>query len=309
MQVLVTGGAGFIGSHLVNELLAQGHRVSVLDDFSSGNRTNLDVRSIRLIEGDVRNADLVRKAAEGAEVVFHLAAMVSVPASVEDPVHCYEVNVLGSLNTLWAAHQAGCRRVVLASSAAVYGEVGRKVNEAEPPSPQSPYATSKLAMESAGALFVRSYGLQTVTLRLFNVYGPRQSPDSPYAAVVPRFIKAVLAGAEPIIFGSGEQQRDFIFVEDAVRAFLLSAERPHAAGGVYNIAGGGSVSILHMYQALQAIVPSAPQPVFAPARAGDIDYSEAAIQAAQTALGYRPMIGLDQGLSITVEWFRQREVH
>jgi UDP-glucose 4-epimerase len=301
--VLVTGGAGFIGSHLVRELIALGHAVRVLDNFSSGHRENLAGLALEIIEGDIRDQDLVRRAMEGVELVFHLAAMVSVPQSMAQPLDCYAVNLSGSLNVLWQARAAGARRVILASSCAVYGEAEDPLVEEAPTAPLSPYADSKLAMERAAQLFTRAFGLPTVSLRYFNVYGPRQAPDSDYAAVIPRFITRMLEGQPPLIHGDGLQTRNFVYVEDVVRANLLAAKTPQAVGGVFNVGGQRSVSVLELAETLQRLIPSAPRWEHGPARPGDIRHSAADLEAAARALGYRPQIDLEQGLQRTVEWF------
>jgi UDP-glucose 4-epimerase len=301
---LVTGGAGFIGSHVVRALLDRGDQVRVLDNLSTGRRENLTDLDITLIEGDIRDLNTVRQAISGVSHIYHLAALVSVQASMEDPLDCYAVNLNGSLNVLWAAHQAGASRVVLASSAAVYGDIDKKVDESVKTRPLSPYASSKLAMEQAAQLFATTSNLPTVSLRCFNVYGPRQSPDSPYAAVIPIFIHEMLGRRPPTIHGDGEQTRDFVFVEDVVGAFILAAETKEAVGDVFNIGGGASISILDLAHTLQQIIPNSLDPIYAPPRLGDIRFSEADIIRAESALGFRPTIDLKEGLQSTVEWFR-----
>jgi UDP-glucose 4-epimerase len=231
--------------------------------------------------------------------------MVSVPASLDDPLSCYEVNLQGTLQVLWAAYQAGVQRVVVASSAAVYGEATEPVDEESPKRPLSPYAASKLAMEGAARLFTRVYGLATVCLRYFNAYGPRQRPDSPYAAVIPSFIEAMLEGRPATIHGEGDQSRDFVYIGDVVRANLLAAERPEAVGGVFNIGSGVSVTIRELAGILQSFFPQAPAPLHGPSREGDIRFSRAVLDRAAQALGYRPEVGMQEGLRSTVEWFRQ----
>lgn len=302
-RVLVTGGAGFIGSNLVRALLENENLVRVLDNYSTGKKENLTDLDIDLVVGDIRDPEIVRKVVHGIDTIFHLAAFISVPASIEDPLACYEINLMSSVNLMWAAYQAGVNRVVLASSSAVYGETEHVVDEASPCHPLSPYAASKLAMEQVAKLFTHSYELPTVSLRLFNVYGPRQSPDSQYAAAIPLFIQALQSGQSPTIHGDGKQTRDFVFVGDVVRAILLAAERDEAVGGVFNIGGGKSVSILELVQPLQRIFADGPQPVFSPPRPGDIRFSEADISLAERSLGYRPMIDLEEGLKVTVQWF------
>jgi nucleoside-diphosphate-sugar epimerase len=304
MKALVTGGAGFIGSHLVRALLQRGDQVRVLDNFSTGLRENLVGLSIELIEGDIRDLNTTRQAVSGIDHIYHLAAFISVQASMEDPLDCYAVNLNGSLNVLWAAHQAGVSRVVLASSAAVYGDLDKKVNESVKTRPLSPYASSKLAMEQVAQLLATTSNLPTVSLRCFNVYGPSQSPDSPYAAVIPIFIHGMLEGQSPTIFGDGEQTRDFVFVEDVVQAFILATETDEAIGGVFNIGGGASISILDLVHTLQQLIPGSLDPIYHPPRPGDIRFSEADITRAESALGFRPTIDLKKGLQITVEWFQ-----
>jgi len=301
---LVTGGAGFIGSHLVRRLVKNGANVTVLDNLSSGSMRNLEGVDCRLIEADILNERRVQQAARGTDHIFHLAAMVSVPQSVDDPVACYDVNLMGSLNVLRAANRAGARRVVLSSSCAVYGEQAGSISESTPTSPMSPYAAAKWAMEVAGQIFNSAYSLPTVSLRYFNVYGPRQSPESEYAAGIPTFIQAMLNGQAPTIFGDGHQTRDFVFVEDVIRANLLAAERPAAAGGVFNVGGGHAVSVLDLVDRLKALIPGAPPAEFGPRRPGDIQFSQADLGRAEAGLGYQPQVDLQQGLKATVTWFR-----
>ncbi|MGH2619186.1 MAG: NAD-dependent epimerase/dehydratase family protein, partial [Anaerolineales bacterium] len=243
MRVLVTGGAGFIGSHLVERLLVEGHSVRVLDNLSTGHHGPGSENGVEFIQGDVRDRATVEASLDRVDQVFHLAAQVSVPASIQAPVECYEVNLTGSLQVLDASREAGVKRVVLASSAAVYGDFFGPVSETTPPAPLSPYAASKLGMEQAAKLFTDSFGLPTVCLRFFNVYGPRQAPDSQYAAVIPGFIQAGLVQEPMVIHGDGQQRRDFLFVADAVEACLLAAPREQPNGGIVNIGGGGSVTI------------------------------------------------------------------
>ncbi len=303
-KVLVTGGAGFIGSHLVHGLLERGGQVRVLDNLSTGLKANLSGLDIDFIEGDIRDDAIVQESIKDVDTIFHLAAFISVAGSMEDPLACYEANLNGSLNVLMQASQAGMKRVVLASSAAIYGESESPVAENHPLNPQSPYAASKLAMEQAARLFSQSFNLETVCLRFFNAYGPRQSPDSPYAAAIPKFIQAMLAGGPVTIHGDGWQTRDFVYVRDIVNAMLLAADGDSIDGRVFNIAGGKSISINELVETLQRFFPETPDPVFAPSRQGDLLFSEADISLAERALGYRPRIDLQEGLGITVEWFR-----
>jgi UDP-glucose 4-epimerase len=303
-KALVTGGAGFIGSHLARALAARGDQVTVLDDLSTGTRENLSGADLELIEGDIRDPRLVAVAMRGVELVFHHAALISVVESMQDPTACYETNLIGSINVLWAAHQERVKRVVLASSAAVYGESTGPVSEADPITPISPYAASKLAMEQAGQLFSRVYALPTIALRYFNVYGPRQRADSPYAAVIPIFIEQMLAGERVTIHGDGQQSRDFVFVEDVVRANILAADLPEDRSGVFNVAGGRSISIGELAGTLRGLIRDAPEPVQGASRPGDIRFSAADLRLSSQALGYRPSTGLERGLQQTVEWFR-----
>jgi nucleoside-diphosphate-sugar epimerase len=303
---LVTGGAGFIGSHLVKALTEQDYIVRILDDLSTGLEENLQGLDIELIKGDIRDRKMVAKAVEGVQSVFHYAAMISVPESVKNPLLCYDVNVNGSLNVLWEAYRVGVKRVVLASSAAVYGETFAPVNEQIPSDPKSPYASSKVAMEGLARMFTVTYGLPTVCLRYFNVYGSRQSPHSPYAAAIPLFIDAFLSGNPPIIFGDGEQTRDFVFVEDVVRANLLAVDCEEAVGGVYNIAGQGPISITDLVTCLRNFFPESEPVEYRSEREGDIRFSAADQTKAERALGYRPEIALEQGLQRTVQWFRTK---
>ena len=305
-KVLVTGGAGFIGSHLVRSLLDRGDRVRVLDNLSTGSKANLAGLEVDFIEGDIRDAAVVQQSIKDVDFIFHLAAFISVAGSMEDPLACYEVNLNGSLNMLMQASQAGVRRVVLASSAAVYGESESPVAENHPLNPQSPYAASKLAMEQAAKLFSQSFSLETVCLRFFNAYGPRQSPDSPYAAAIPKFIQVMLAGEPATIHGDGQQTRDFVYVGDIVEAMLLAAGGDSIDSRIFNIAGGNSIPINELVETLQQFFPETPDPVFGPPRQGDLRFSEADISLAERSLGYRPRIDLQEGLEITVEWFKSR---
>ena len=321
MRALVTGGAGFVGSHVANSLVDAGYHVLVFDDLSSGTHEKprgVEQRSavvsgtstvrVEFIEGRIQDSEAVRAAAQGIDLVFHLAAVVSVPASLKSPANCYEVNLNGSLNVLAAAKEVGATKVVLASTAAIYGESGEPVAENAVSNPLSPYAASKTAMEQAARMYYEVYGLPTVCLRYFNVYGPRQRPDSMYAAVIPAFINAMADGKPPTIFGDGEQKRDFVYIDDVVRANLLAAESDEAIGKILNISGGGAVTINELAGILHEIIPEAPAPVHKPQRDGDIYFSEAVIEQAWRALGYRPEVALAEGLRSTVEWFRQERL-
>jgi UDP-glucose 4-epimerase len=303
---LVTGGAGFIGSHLVRHLLEEGHDVRVLDNLSTGHEDNIRSLDLELILGDIRDEKIVQQAVKGVDLIFHYAAMISVPGSMQDPAFCYDVNVNGSLNVLWMAHLAEVHRVILASSAAVYGEHANPVHEDVPLDPKSPYASSKIAMEGLAKMFNTTYGLPTVCLRYFNIFGPHQSPDSPYAAAIPLFIEALQTDKAPMIFGDGMQTRDFVFVEDVVKANMLAVDSDLAIGGIFNIAGHGPITIMELVGHLSALYPDSPAAEFGPEREGDIRHSSAIQVKAKEALGYRPEIALEQGLQQTVQWFRSK---
>ncbi|HEX5065739.1 MAG TPA: SDR family oxidoreductase [Myxococcota bacterium] len=308
-SALVTGGAGFIGGHLVERLCADGWRVRVLDDFSSGKAENLaavDGR-IELVRGDIRDADLLAKAVHGMEVVFHEAAMASVPKSVAEPILTNSVNVGGTLAVLDAARLAGVRRVVYAASSSAYGDApGLPKVETMPVDLLSPYALQKHAGESYCRLYTQLYGLETVSLRYFNVYGPRQDPKSEYAAVIPKFITACLRGESPTIFGDGEQTRDFVMVYDAVQANLLAADAPGAAGRVFNVAAGRRTSLNDLIAVIREQTGAKAQPRHAPPREGDVRDSVASLESTRELLGYEPRIALREGLRITVESFSAR---
>jgi UDP-glucose 4-epimerase len=307
--VLVTGGAGFIGSHLVRALLERGDRVRVLDNLSTGQRANLVGLDPELTVGDIRDLETVRRALQGVDQVFHLAAMISPAESMADPLTCYAVNLTGTLNVLLAGRDAGVGGAVLASSAAVYGNAEGSVSEASPTRPRSPYGDSKLAMEGAGRLFHTAYGLPVVSLRFFNAYGPRQSPDSPYAAAIPIFTRKMLAGQAPVIDGDGRQTRDFVHVGDIVQACLLAVEKASQIEGSFNIGGGRSISILELVETLGRLIPGTPAATFGPPRPGDIHFSACDMSRAQQALGYRPRIALEEGLRDTIQSFREAERH
>lgn len=305
---LVTGGCGFIGSHLVHALLARGARVRVLDDLSAGRRENLGAAAadVELLVGDIRDADACARACRGASVVYHQAARPSVPRSVQDPQGTFEVNVVGSHLVLLAARAAGARRVVLASSSSVYGQQPTlPKHEGLPPAPASPYAAQKLAAEQLGLAYSRSLGLEVVALRYFNVYGPRQDPASAYAAVIPAFGAALLQRRSPVIYGDGLQTRDFTYVEDVARANLAAAEAPAAPGNALNVAAGRRTSLLDLFHAI-ARLAGAPDvaPTHAPERPGDVRDSLAAIDGARELLGWTPQVDLEEGLRRTVEALR-----
>jgi len=312
---LVTGGGGFIGSHITERLLSEGRDVRVVDDFSTGRKENLELNPstqrwgrLEVLPGDIADMDLARRAVEGVENVFHQAAIPSVPRSVAEPAASNRANVTGTLNLLIAARDAGVKRFIYASSSSVYGESPAlpKV-ETMPPNPLSPYAISKLTAEQYAMAFHRLYGLPTIGLRYFNIFGPRQDPGSEYAAVVPKFITAIMRGQRPIIFGDGEQTRDFTFISNAVDANLRARDAgPAAFGGSYNIACGHRVSLLELVGMINQIFESQQQPEHAPARPGDVRHSVADITAAAEKIGYRPRVELREGLSRTAAWFRKK---
>lgn len=300
---LVTGGAGFIGSHLVDRLVDRGAAVRVLDNFSTGSRRNLERMGerIELIEGDLRDEAAVRRAARGVEVVFHQGALPSVPRSIADPKTTLEVNVLGTLNVLMAARAAGCRRVIFASSSSVYGDApGLPRKETMQPEPLSPYAVSKLTGEHLCAVYNQLQGLETISLRYFNVFGPRQDPLSPYAAVIPLFLQALRNGERPVIYGDGEQARDFTYVENVVEANLLAAVARDGIGKVFNIASGEKVSVKKTLEQLEALLGKWIEPLHEPTRPGDVCDSWADIDAARKVLGYEPSVSFEEGLARTV---------
>jgi nucleoside-diphosphate-sugar epimerase len=314
-RYLVTGGAGFIGSNIVEALLRRGERVVVFDDFSTGRRDNL-AAAVRgrpagapepeVVDGDIRDAAAVTRAMRGVTHVLHQAALPSVQRSVEDPLSSHEVNATGTLRLLLAARDAGVRRFVYASSSSVYGDTPTLPKiETMTPSPQSPYAVSKLAGEHYCRNFHALYGLETVALRYFNIFGPRQDPSSQYAAVIPNFVRAAAGGAAPTVYGDGLQSRDFTYIDNAVQANLLACEAPAAAaGGAYNVGCGESATLLDLLRLLGGIAGAPVRPVHAPPRAGDVRHSLASIEAARAALGYAPDVGLEEGLRRTVAWFR-----
>jgi UDP-glucose 4-epimerase len=305
--VLVTGGAGFIGSHIVEALVRRGDRVRVLDNFSTGRRENLgeNAAKVELIEADLNDAAAVARAVAGCEVVFHEAALASVPRSVEKPLDTHAACASGTLNVLDQARRAGVRRVVYAASSSAYGnQPTPRKTETDLPSPLSPYAAAKLTGELYCQAFWHSYGLETVSLRYFNVFGPRQDPNGPYAAVIPLFIRAILSGQRPTIYGDGGQTRDFTYVENVVQANLKAAAAPsEAAGRVFNVGNGQAISLLDLLKTLNEIMGGRIEPIFAPERAGDVRDSLADIGLARRILGYEPGVDLRSGLKPTVEYY------
>jgi UDP-glucose 4-epimerase len=309
MDVLVTGGAGFVGSHLVEGLLAADHRVRVIDDFTTGSRENLRhlERRIELIEASVLDPVALRRAMSGVEVAFHQAAIPSVPRSIRQPLLSNEVNVTGTLQVLVAAREARVRRLVYAASSTAYGDVpGAARVETMPARPLSPYAVAKLAGEHYCQVFARAYGLETVSLRYFNVFGPRQDPDSEYAAVIPRFITALMDGRSLSIFGDGNQSRDFTYVANVVCANLLAMTAPTANGETFNVGGGRQTSLNQLAHQLGQIAGRAPAITYLPSRTGEVLHSLADIGKACSLLGYRPAVCFVEGLRHTWNYFARR---
>jgi nucleoside-diphosphate-sugar epimerase len=310
VRVLITGAAGFIGSHLAERLVREGARVRALDDFSTGRRENLEgIAGLELLEGDIRDPGLVAEACRGVEIVFHQAALGSIPRSMKDPRTTLDVNVLGTVCVLAAARDAGVSRTVYASSSSVYGDSPEQPRrEGREGRPVSPYAASKRINEELAEVFERCFGMSTIGLRYFNIYGPRQNPDGPYAAVVPRFFLACRKGEAPVIYGDGSQSRDFTFVEDAVAANLLAAEAPSGRGGaVFNVAGGRETSVAELAERIREIAGSGQAPRHEPARAGDVPASRADLEKARAGIGYEPRVGLAEGLVKTWEYYASLE--
>jgi UDP-glucose 4-epimerase len=313
LKSLVTGGAGFIGSHIVQTLLEQGRKVRVLDNFSSGKHENLEELKqqfkgdqLEVLEGDLRDASAVDPAVREVDVIFHEAAFVSVPQSMEEPQACFDVNITGTSILFDAARQAGVRRAVVASSAAVYGESDAlPLVEATPLQPKSPYAVSKRVDELYAELFTGSFGFEVVALRYFNVYGPRQRPDSMYAAAVPIFARRLLDGKPVTLFGDGGQTRDLINVRDIVRANLVASEHPNAAGKIFNICTGVETRLLDLLDVMYELLPDAPTHVHAAPRPGDIYRSVGSPQKAVDEMGFHAQVSLVDGLKEVIDWMRK----
>lgn len=307
MYFLVTGGAGFIGSHIVQALLEKGERVRVLDNFASGKRENLEALGgdLEVIEGDLRDSVIVQRAVQKVQFVLHQGALPSVQRSIQDPATTFEVNTRGTLNLLLAAREAHVQRVVYASSSSIYGD-----NPALPkqedmlPAPKSPYAASKLAGEFLCQVFSQVYGLETVILRYFNIFGPRQDPASPYAAVIPKFINAMLKGEKPVIYGDGNQSRDFTYIANVVAANLAALDAEEVSGEVFNIACGARYRVLDLVAALNEILGKGILPTHADPRPGDVRHSQADISKARRALGYTVAVDFLEGLRRTVAWHK-----
>jgi len=305
---LVTGGAGFIGSHVAEALVARGDKVRVLDNLSTGFLSNLDpVRDrIEFIEADLIDAAAVAKAVQGVDCVFHQAALASVPRSVERPLDTHAACSTGTITLLDAARRAGVRRLVYAGSSSAYGDQpNSSKRETDLPAPISPYGAAKLTGEYYCQAFTAAYGFETVALRYFNVFGPRQDPNSQYSAVIPLFITAILSGRQPVIYGDGQQSRDFTFVANVVHANLLAADAPGIGGGVLNVANGRSISLLELLAAIERLLGKSVKPIHEAPRPGDIRESMADITLARRLLGYEPQVGFEEGLRRSIEYYRQ----
>ncbi|MEM8669771.1 MAG: SDR family oxidoreductase [Planctomycetota bacterium] len=306
---LVTGGAGFIGSHLVDALRAQNARVRVLDNFSTGFRHNLDGRlsddAVEVVDGDASDATVVDEAIEGVDYVFHQAAMASVPRSIREPDLCHAWCTTSTVQLLRAAAAANVKRLVLASTSAAYGDstfVSKR--ESDPAAPLSPYAAAKLASESYCHAFVRSFPIEAVILRYFNVFGPRQDPQSEYSAVIPRFVSMILAGQRPIIYGDGQQSRDFVYVEDVAKANLLAATTPGISGSTFNVGRGERTTLLELLVNLREILGQSIEPIHEPPRVGDVRDSLADISEARRRLAFEPGVSIAEGLNRSVDYYR-----
>ena len=312
MKYLITGGAGFIGSHIAQNLLERGETVRILDNFSTGKRENIAELTrqfgrdqLEIHEGDVRDAAHVKAAVAGVEIIFHEAAFVSVPQSMDEPQECFDVNITGTSQLFDAARRAGVRRAVVASSAAVYGDSDALPSVEETPlMPKSPYAVSKRVDEMYAELFTNSFNFEVVALRYFNVYGPRQRPDSMYAAAVPIFARRLLDGKPITVYGDGGQTRDLVNVRDVARANIVASEHPNAAGKIFNVCTGVETRLLDLLDVLYELFPNSPKPEFAAPRAGDLYRSIGSPQKAFDVMGFKAQVSLAEGLKETVEWMR-----
>jgi UDP-glucose 4-epimerase len=303
---LVTGGAGFIGSHLAEELTRRGHTVRVADSFITGKRINLDhVKGVELLEGDLADPAFAQRAVQGIEYVLHQAAIPSVPRSVKDPITSNRANVDATVSVLVAARDAGVKRLVFAGSSSAYGNTPTLPKREDMPSnPLSPYALQKVVGEQYLQMFTRLYGLETVSTRYFNVFGPRQDPTSPYSGVISVFATALLENRSPTIYGDGEQTRDFTYVANVVDGVLRACDAPDASGEVINVATGGRISLNQLFKTMRALVGASVEPTYAEVRSGDVKDSQADITKAQRLLGYQPRVSFEEGLERTVEWYR-----
>ena len=304
---LVTGGAGFIGSHLSEELVRRGHRVRVADSLITGKRSNLDhVPGIEFVQGDLAAIEFARSVADGCEYVLHQAAIPSVPRSVKDPLTSNRANVDSTLNMLVAARDAGVKRLVFAASSSAYGDTPTlPKHEGMPTNPLSPYALQKVVGEQYLQMFTRLYGLETVSIRYFNVFGPRQDPSSPYSGVISVFATALLENRPPTIYGNGEQTRDFTYVANVVDGVLRACEAPQASGEIINVATGGRISLNTLFRTMRDVVGGTLEPVYVEARKGDVRDSQADIRKAKALLGYEPVVSFEEGLARTIAWYRQ----
>jgi nucleoside-diphosphate-sugar epimerase len=308
---VVTGGAGFIGSNIVEELLKQGHRVKVIDNLSTGYEKNLDSmkEKVEFVQGDITDLELLKKEFAGFDYVLHQAALCSVPRSVNDPIKSNVSNTDGTLNVLVAARDSGIKRVVYASSSSVYGEAAAEYKvETLPISPLSPYALTKYAAERYTQLFYKIYGLETVCLRYFNVFGPKQDPNSEYSAVIPLFINLMLKGESPVILGDGEQSRDFTYVANNVQANILAATMKTGAGEVMNIACGASTTLNELVRLINVELGTDIKPIYKESRTGDIKHSKANIDKAKELIGYEPKINFEDGLKETIKWYKNQMI-
>jgi nucleoside-diphosphate-sugar epimerase len=303
---LVTGGAGFIGSHLSEEIARRGHRVRVADSLITGKRSNLaHVAGVEFIEGDLADFEFAKRVADGCDYVLHQAALPSVPRSVTDPITANRANVDGTLNILVAARDAGVKRLVFASSSSAYGDTPTlPKHEGMPVDPMSPYALQKVVGEQYLRLFTRLYGLETVSIRYFNVFGPRQDPTSPYSGVISVFATALIENRPPKIYGDGEQTRDFTYVANVVDGVLRACEAPNASGEIINVATGGRISLNKLFYAMRDIVGGTLEPMYGESRQGDVRDSQADIRKAQALLGYEPTVSFEEGLARTIAWYR-----
>jgi UDP-N-acetylglucosamine/UDP-N-acetyl-alpha-D-glucosaminouronate 4-epimerase len=305
-QYLVTGGAGFIGSHLAEELVRRGHRVRVADSLVTGKRANLaHLPSVEFVQGDLSDIEVARRVVDGCEFVLHQAALPSVPRSVKDPIGSNRANVDATLNILVASRDARVTRVIFAGSSSVYGNApALPKHEGMPNSPLSPYALQKVVGEQYLQMFTALYGLETVTIRYFNVFGPRQDPSSPYSGVISLFASALLNGRAPTIHGDGEQTRDFTYVANVVDGVLRACEAPRAKGQIINVATGDRISLNRLFETMRKLIGVDVKPVYAPSRAGDVRDSQADIHRAKELLGYEPFVSFEEGLRKTVDWYR-----
>jgi nucleoside-diphosphate-sugar epimerase len=305
-QYLVTGGAGFIGSHLSEELVRRGHRVRVADSLITGKRSNLEhIPGIEFLEGDLADLEVARRAVDGVEYVLHQAAIPSVPRSVKDPITSNRANVDATLNVLVASRDAGVKRLVFAASSSAYGDTPTLPKHEEmPTNPLSPYALQKVIGEQYLRMFTRLYGLETVSIRYFNVFGPRQDPSSPYSGVISVFATALLENRSPAIYGNGEQTRDFTYVANVVDGVLRACEAPGASGEIINVATSGRISLNQLFEEMRKLVGSDVRPTYGEPRAGDVRDSQADIDKARRLLGYQPIVSFEDGLRQTVDWYK-----